>query len=168
MALSGCPHCTEQKEKFGASFQYAPYVECGVKGQTSGKTQVCQDAGIQHYPTWQFPPTGERVERVFSLEELSDRTGCALAMNPRLQRLFSLVAILAVGGIVVSSVSLKHHYATSKTEFCDIGNTFNCDIVNRSEYSEILGMPVALIGMVGYARFWGLRQCIGSGGRLRR
>lgn len=73
-----CPHCTEQKEKFGASFQYAPYVECGVKGQTSGKTQVCQDAGIQHYPTWQFPPTGERVERVFSLEELSDRTGCTL------------------------------------------------------------------------------------------
>jgi uncharacterized membrane protein len=77
-------------------------------------------------------------------------------MNPRLQRLFSLVAILAVGGIVVSSVSLKHHYATSKTEFCDIGNTFNCDIVNRSEYSEILGIPVALIGMVGYAAVLGL------------
>jgi len=78
------------------------------------------------------------------------------AMNPRLQRLMSLVAILAVGGIVVSSVSLKHHYATSKTEFCDIGNTFNCDIVNRSEYSEILGIPVALIGMVGYAAVLGL------------
>jgi len=78
------------------------------------------------------------------------------AMNPRLQRLMSLVAILAVGGIVVSSVSLKHHYATSKTEFCDIGNTFNCDIVNRSEYSEILGIPVALIGMVGYAAILGL------------
>ena len=77
-------------------------------------------------------------------------------MNPRLQRLFSVVAILAVGGIVVSSVSLKHHYATSKTEFCDIGNTFNCDIVNRSEYSEILGIPVALIGMVGYAAVLGL------------
>ena len=77
-------------------------------------------------------------------------------MNPRLQRLISLVAILAVGGIVVSSVSLKHHYATSKTEFCDIGNTFNCDIVNRSEYSEILGIPVALIGMVGYAAILGL------------
>jgi vitamin-K-epoxide reductase (warfarin-sensitive) len=78
------------------------------------------------------------------------------ALNPRLQRLLSLVAILAVGGIVVSSVSLKHHYATSKTEFCDIGNTFNCDIVNRSEYSEILGIPVALIGMVGYAAVLGL------------
>jgi uncharacterized membrane protein len=53
-------------------------------------------------------------------------------------------------------VSLKHHYATSKTEFCDIGNTFNCDIVNRSEYSEILGIPVAVIGMVGYAAILGL------------
>ena len=73
-----CPHCVEQKEKFGASFEYAPYVECGVKGDLKGKNPVCQDAGITHFPTWQFPPTGERVERVFSLEELSDRTGCSL------------------------------------------------------------------------------------------
>jgi len=73
-----CEHCAEQKKKFGASFEYAPYVECAVKGDRNAKTQVCKDAGIQHYPTWQFPPTGERVERVFSLEELSDRTGCPL------------------------------------------------------------------------------------------
>ena len=73
-----CPHCTEQKEEFGASIDGAPYVECGVKGSTSAKTQVCKDAGITRYPTWQFPPTGERVERVFTLEELRDRTGCPL------------------------------------------------------------------------------------------
>jgi hypothetical protein len=73
-----CPHCQDQKEKFSASFEFAPYIECGVKGDTSQKTQVCKDAGIQHYPTWQFPPTGERVERVFELEQLSERTGCAL------------------------------------------------------------------------------------------
>jgi|SRR5579859_1529522 len=73
-----CPHCIEQKEKFGASFEYAPYVECGIKGQTQGQSQVCKDADVKHYPTWQFPPTGVRVERVFSLDELSDRTGCAL------------------------------------------------------------------------------------------
>jgi uncharacterized membrane protein len=68
----------------------------------------------------------------------------------------NLVAILAVCGISVSSVSLEHHFATSKTAFCDIGTTFNCDIVNRSEYSTILGMPVALIGMIGYAALVGL------------
>jgi uncharacterized membrane protein len=68
----------------------------------------------------------------------------------------SLIAILAVGGIVVSSVSLQHHYGTSKTEFCDIGTAFNCDIVNRSEYSTVFGIPVALIGMLGYAAVLGL------------
>src|SRR5271154_2974046 len=73
-----CPHCQEQKEKFGASFEYAPYVECGIKGDLHGQSQVCKDENVKHYPTWQFPPTGERVERVFSLEELSDRTGCSL------------------------------------------------------------------------------------------
>jgi hypothetical protein len=73
-----CPHCEEQKEKFRASFEFVPYVECGVPGSLKGKNPVCDDAGIKHYPTWQFPPTGERVERVFTLEELSDRTGCPL------------------------------------------------------------------------------------------
>ena len=72
------------------------------------------------------------------------------------QRLMSTVAILAVCGIVVSSVSLQHHYATSKTAYCEIGETFNCDIVNRSEYSSIFGIPVALIGMLGYAGLAGL------------
>ena len=73
-----CPHCIEQKEKFAASFEYVPYVECGIKGETHGQSQVCKDENVKHYPTWQFPPTGERVERVFSLQELSDRTGCSL------------------------------------------------------------------------------------------
>jgi len=71
-------------------------------------------------------------------------------------RLMTMVAILAVCGIAVSSVSLQHHYATSKTAYCDIGETFNCDIVNRSEYSSLLGIPVALIGMLGYAALAGL------------
>jgi uncharacterized membrane protein len=53
-------------------------------------------------------------------------------------------------------VSLQHHYATSKTAYCDIGETFNCDIVNRSEYSSVFGIPVALIGMLGYAGLAGL------------
>jgi uncharacterized membrane protein len=77
-------------------------------------------------------------------------------MNSGMQRLLSLIAILAVGGIAVSSISLQHHYATSKTQYCDIGNTFNCDIVNRSEYSSLFGIPVALIGMLGYGAVLGL------------
>jgi uncharacterized membrane protein len=78
------------------------------------------------------------------------------AVNDLTRRLMSLVAILAVCGIAVSSVSLQHHYATSKTAYCDIGETFNCDIVNRSQYSSVFGIPVALIGLLGYAALVGL------------
>ena len=77
-------------------------------------------------------------------------------MTDLTQRLMGAVAILAVCGIAVSSVSLQRHYATSKTAYCDIGETFNCDIVNRSEYSSVFGVPVALIGMLGYAGLVGL------------
>jgi hypothetical protein len=73
-----CPHCSDQKAMFDASFDYVPYVECGVKGQARAETQECSEAGIKNFPTWQFPPTGERVERVLSLEELGERTGCRL------------------------------------------------------------------------------------------
>jgi len=78
------------------------------------------------------------------------------AVTDLTQRLMSAAAILAVCGIAISSVSLQHHYATSKTAYCDIGEAFNCDIVNRSEYSSVFGVPVALIGMLGYAALAGL------------
>ena len=72
------------------------------------------------------------------------------AMTVRVQRVFSLIAVLAMAGIVVSCVSLYHHYQTSKTTYCDFGDNFNCDIVNRSTYSTVLGVPDALIGILGY------------------
>ena len=60
------------------------------------------------------------------------------------------VAILAAAGVAVSAVSLERHYAKSATAFCEVGERFNCDIVNRSEYSSLMGIPVAGIGVVGY------------------
>lgn len=66
-------------------------------------------------------------------------------------RIFAVIAVLALAGIAVSSVSLYHHYGTSKTNYCDFGENFNCDIVNRSIYSTVLGVPDALIGILGYA-----------------
>jgi vitamin-K-epoxide reductase (warfarin-sensitive) len=77
-------------------------------------------------------------------------------MSEGSSRLMSLIAILAVCGIALSSVSLQRHFATSKTAFCDAGETFNCDIVNRSTYSTLLGLPVALIGMLGYGALAGI------------
>jgi uncharacterized membrane protein len=66
------------------------------------------------------------------------------------RRLMPIIAVVAVAGVAVSSVSLYHHFGTSKTSFCTFGQSFNCDIVNRSSYSTVFGVPVALIGIVGY------------------
>jgi vitamin-K-epoxide reductase (warfarin-sensitive) len=66
------------------------------------------------------------------------------------RRILLAIAILASSGALVSSVSLYHHYGTSRTSYCDIGETFNCDMVNRSTYSTVFGIPVALIGIIGY------------------
>jgi vitamin-K-epoxide reductase (warfarin-sensitive) len=51
----------------------------------------------------------------------------------------------------VSVISLERHFAKSATRFCEVGEKFNCDIVNRSEYSSVIGIPVAGIGVAGYA-----------------
>src|SRR5580692_2500538 len=71
-------------------------------------------------------------------------------MNSCARRLYLMITIFAVLGIAVSSVSLDHHFRKSKTSFCDFGQSFNCDIVNRSEYSTVAGVPVALLGIMGY------------------
>ena len=73
---------------------------------------------------------------------------------PRLARnrvLFGAIAVLALAGVIVSAVSLQRHYAKSATTLCDFSQKFSCDIVNRSEYSTIEGVPVAGIGVAGYA-----------------
>jgi len=58
--------------------------------------------------------------------------------------------------MAVSAVSLERHYAKSASAFCDFGERFNCDIVNRSEYSSLMGIPVAAIGIVGYGLLFAL------------
>lgn len=74
---------------------------------------------------------------------MSSSTSCRFA--------FALIAVLSLAGVAVSGVALQRHYATSATNFCDFNEQFNCDVVNRSEWSTLAGIPVAGIGVAGYA-----------------
>jgi uncharacterized membrane protein len=77
--------------------------------------------------------------------------------KPRGSRvLFLFIAILSLAGIIDSSIALQRHFAKSATPYCDFSQKFSCDIVNRSEYSSIMGIPVAFIGVLGYAAIFGL------------
>lgn len=75
-----CPHCKAQKEMFGASAKYLPYVECSTPDGT-GQNQQCTDIGITSYPTW-ILKDGTRLPTEgyagVSLETLSQKTGCPL------------------------------------------------------------------------------------------
>jgi vitamin-K-epoxide reductase (warfarin-sensitive) len=61
-----------------------------------------------------------------------------------------LIALLALAGVVVASLALHVHYST-ETEPCSINEKWDCGIVNHSPYAVIGPVPVAAIGIAGYA-----------------
>jgi uncharacterized membrane protein len=61
-----------------------------------------------------------------------------------------LLIVLALGGIVVSSLALHVHYSTD-VQPCSINATWDCGIVNHSRFAEVRHIPVAAVGIAGYA-----------------
>lgn len=60
-----------------------------------------------------------------------------------------ILAILAVAGAIVAGLALQVHYAVDAAP-CSINAKWDCGIVNHSSYSLVGGVPVALIGVIGY------------------
>jgi len=71
-----CSHCSDQKELFGKSAKYLPYVECSTSDRRS-KLPVCEDAGIEGYPTWKFAD-GTEQSGLMTLKQLAAKTDCEL------------------------------------------------------------------------------------------
>jgi len=71
-----CPNCKNQQAMFGRSARLLPRTECST-ADAKGQLQVCKDANIQGYPTWEFAD-GTRETGTLSLEVLSERTNCPL------------------------------------------------------------------------------------------
>ncbi len=70
-----CPHCQDQKKLFKNS-KKLPYVECSTANQQA-QTQVCIDAKVTGYPTWDFAD-GTRMDGQQTLEALAEKTNCVL------------------------------------------------------------------------------------------
>ncbi|MBI2024207.1 hypothetical protein HYT00_02380 [Candidatus Giovannonibacteria bacterium] len=71
-----CPHCANQKKIFGRAAKYLPYTECSSPDKQS-QLQICNDAKVQGYPTWDFAD-GSRLSGEVPLKTLSEKTGCQL------------------------------------------------------------------------------------------
>jgi vitamin-K-epoxide reductase (warfarin-sensitive) len=61
-----------------------------------------------------------------------------------------LLLILAVLGIVVSSLALREHYRIYGDSPCSINEHWDCGVVNHSPYAMLSGIPVATVGIAGY------------------
>jgi vitamin-K-epoxide reductase (warfarin-sensitive) len=66
-----------------------------------------------------------------------------------------VLAVLSALGVIVSSLALRVHYTTD-SQPCDINAHWDCGIVNHSRFAVVHGIPVAAIGIVGYAVMLGL------------
>lgn len=83
-----------------------------------------------------------------------------------------LTLLLALVGLGVSLyLTWTHHRIFSDPtyeSFCSINETFDCDRVNSSAYSELWGIPVALFGVGFYVAVAALSLMAMNEGRARR
>ncbi len=64
-------------------------------------------------------------------------------------------AILLIVSVFFCFYLAYHHYSLlygmqSSKSFCSINTKFDCDAVNISKYSEVYGIPIALLGAFGF------------------
>ena len=76
-----------------------------------------------------------------------------LFMNKSYSLYTKIIIAVSCIGLLIAVYSLAHHYSFTSGEFCTLGQKLNCDIVNRGPYSELFGIPVALLGIIGYLFF---------------
>lgn len=63
-------------------------------------------------------------------------------------RLRKAVLVLGLAGLGIASYLTYVHYAHVKS-LCEIAH--GCERVQKSEWSELAGVPVALLGLIGYS-----------------
>jgi uncharacterized membrane protein len=69
----------------------------------------------------------------------------------RTTKLSKAIFYLSILGVIISLYLVKAHYTEGTNLYCNFGGLLNCDKVNKSIYSEIFGIPVAILGAMAYA-----------------
>jgi vitamin-K-epoxide reductase (warfarin-sensitive) len=58
--------------------------------------------------------------------------------------------ILAVLGLIASTLALREHYRAYGDSPCSINERWDCGVVHHSRYAMLGPLPVAAVGMIGY------------------
>jgi vitamin-K-epoxide reductase (warfarin-sensitive) len=64
-----------------------------------------------------------------------------------------LVGILSILGMLLSGYLGYLHFSPTHLEssFCNLDDYYSCSTVNQSSYSTLFGIPVAFLGIIGFA-----------------
>lgn len=72
--------------------------------------------------------------------------GASLAANRRM----GVAATAAIAAIIGSYLGIEH-VVKAADPICSVNETFNCSLVNQSEYAELFGVPLGFLGAAFYA-----------------
>ena len=67
--------------------------------------------------------------------------------NASLSRAEKIIVALAAVGVVVMGYLIYVHYEKTGSTLCDLAPGFSCEVVNKSIYAEIFGVPVSVLGL---------------------
>jgi uncharacterized membrane protein len=79
------------------------------------------------------------------------------------RRLWRIALVLALIGVGIAAYLVYVHYAHANV-ICSISH--GCETVQKSKYAKLAGVPVALIGLVGYLAILASLFVRGEAGRL--
>lgn len=69
-------------------------------------------------------------------------------MNKKRGLLTILISSLVA---LITSIYLLYQHYSPESSFCNISKEISCDIVNKSVYSEIFGVPLALLSILMFS-----------------
>lgn len=81
-----------------------------------------------------------------------------MAMTPVQQKVRRILKWFIRFNFLAILITLFLTYLHSRPEasgICTLNATWDCDIVNKSQYSELFGVPVAILGLIAYLFLFG-------------
>ncbi len=58
------------------------------------------------------------------------------------------ITICSALGAAAMAYLLKVHFLAGDSSICNFSAAFSCDLVNQSVYSQLLGVPISLLGLI--------------------
>lgn len=77
-----------------------------------------------------------------------------MELDVKRHRIYRAIAAISVLGLFTSLYATYLHFSSGPSTLCNINASFNCDVVNKGIYSEIFGIPISILGMIGYIWFF--------------